>query len=122
MKIPKKELKTLSRIDRSADLRKVDKIDNLMRQVHVGMGYDPLQTLVSIAKKNSTDDAMKIKIAFGLMDYMYPKLRAQQVDPNQGEVINVSVVYPDMEKSKDFKNSLALPSPVNDTVTVNLEE
>ena len=77
------------RAGRAPDLSNTERIDNLLRKMQMGLGYDPLVELVKLAKKPNTTNAEKIKIAQDLMSYVYPKVKAVSNDPNMGDIINI---------------------------------
>lgn len=97
------------RAGRAPSLGKAEKIDNLLRKMQMGLGYDPLVELVSLARKPSTTNGEKIKIAQELMSYVYPKVKSVSTDPNMGDVINVTVQYEDSEAAKKLESTLPLP-------------
>lgn len=100
-----------NRTSKVSKVSKAEKIDNLLRKMQFGLGYDPLVELVSIAKKPSTTTLQKIKIATELMTYVYPKIKAVATDPNMGDVINITVQYDDKESAKTLES--ALPAPLS---------
>ena len=97
------------RAGRAPSLGKAEKIDNLLRKMQMGLGYDPLVELVSLARKSSTTNSEKIKIAQELMSYVYPKVKSVATDPNMGDVINVTVQYEDSESAKKLQSTLPAP-------------
>lgn len=97
------------RAGRAPSLTSVEKIDNLLRKMQMGLGYDPLVELVSLARKPSTTNGEKIKIAQELMSYVYPKVKSVATDPNMGDVINVTVQYEDSESAKKLESTLPIP-------------
>lgn len=84
-------------------------IDNLLRKMQAGFGYDPLVELISIARSTKSSVAEKIKIAQELMQYVYPKVKAMATDPNMGDVINITVKYDDDKDADLMKSSLPTP-------------
>lgn len=100
------------RAGRAPDLSKTERIDNLLRKMQMGLGYDPLVELVKLAKKPSTTNMEKIKIAQDLMSYVYPKVKAVSNDPNMGDIINITVQYDDNESAKKMQE--ALPAPLSE--------
>lgn len=99
------------RAGRAPDLSKTERIDNLLRKMQMGLGYDPLVELVKLAKKPSTTNMEKIKIAQDLMSYVYPKVKAVSNDPNMGDIINITVQYDDNESAQKMQE--ALPAPLS---------
>lgn len=97
------------RASRAPDLSKTERIDNLLRKMQMGLGYDPLVELVSIARKPSTTNVEKIRIAQDLMSYVYPKVKSVSTDPNMGDVINITVQYDDNESAKKLQETLPAP-------------
>lgn len=97
---------------RAPDLSKTERIDNLLRKMQMGLGYDPLVELVTLARKPSTSTNERIKIAQDLMSYVYPKVKAVTTDTNQGEVINITVQYDDTDSAKKMQE--ALPAPLSE--------
>ena len=97
------------RASRAPDLSKTERIDNLLRKMQMGLGYDPLVELVSIARKPSTTNTEKIRIAQDLMSYVYPKVKSVSTDPNMGDVINITVQYDDNESAKKLQETLPAP-------------
>ena len=97
------------RAGRAPSLSKTERIDNLLRKMQMGLGYDPLVELVSLARKSSTTNGEKIKIAQELMSYVYPKVKSVATDPNMGDVINVTVQYEDSESAKKLQSTLPAP-------------
>jgi len=77
--------------------------------MQMGLGYDPLVELVSIARKPSTTNVEKIRIAQDLMSYVYPKVKSVSTDPNMGDVINITVQYDDNESAKKLQETLPAP-------------
>lgn len=49
--------------------------------------YDPLAELVRIAKRTKTKDEVKKQIAVELMQYIYPKQKAVELDQNNGQPV-----------------------------------
>lgn len=84
-------------------------IDNLLRRMQMGFGYDPLNELVSIARSTKSSVSEKIKIAQELMSYVYPKVKAIATDPNMGDVINITVKYDDDKDVDSMKSTLPAP-------------
>lgn len=99
------------RAGRAPDLSNTERIDNLLRKMQMGLGYDPLVELVKLAKKPNTTNAEKIKIAQDLMSYVYPKVKAVSNDPNMGDIINITVQYDDNESAQKMQE--ALPAPLS---------
>lgn len=99
------------RAGRAPDLSNTERIDNLLRKMQMGLGYDPLVELVKLAKKPNTTNAEKIKIAQDLMSYVYPKVKAVSNDPNMGDIINITVQYDDNESAQKMQD--ALPAPLS---------
>ena len=99
------------RAGRTPDLSKTERIDNLLRKMQMGLGYDPLVELVKLSKKPNTTNAEKIKIAQDLMSYVYPKVKAVSNDPNMGDIINITVQYDDNESAQKMQE--ALPAPLS---------
>ena len=97
------------RAGRAPSLGKAEKIDNLLRKMQMGLGYDPLVELVSLARKPSTTNSEKIKIAQELMGYVYPKVKSVSTDPNMGDVINITVAYDDSESAKKLESIMPVP-------------
>ena len=100
------------RAGRAPDLSNTERIDNLLRKMQMGLGYDPLVELVKLAKKPGTTNMEKIKIAQDLMSYVYPKVKAVSNDPNMGDIINITVQYDDNESAKKMQE--ALPAPLSE--------
>lgn len=100
------------RAGRAPDLSNTERIDNLLRKMQMGLGYDPLVELVKLAKKPSTTNMEKIRIAQDLMSYIYPKVKAVSNDPNMGDIINITVQYDDNESAKKMQE--ALPAPLSE--------
>ena len=88
---------------------KAEKIDNLLRKMQMGLGYDPLVELVTLARKSTTTNGEKIKIAQELMGYVYPKVKSVSTDPNMGDVINITVQYDDSDAAKKLESTLPPP-------------
>lgn len=84
-------------------------IDNLLRKMQLGLGYDPLLELVALARSNKSSISDKIKIAQELMSYVYPKVKAIATDPNLGDIINVTVKYDNTDDAKCLESSLPVP-------------
>lgn len=97
------------RASRAPDLSKTERIDNLLRKMQMGLGYDPLVELISLARKQSTTTGEKIKIAQDLMSYVYPKIKAVSNDTTSGEVINITVEYQDTDSARKMQEILPEP-------------
>ena len=97
------------RAGRAPSLMKAEKIDNLLRKMQMGLGYDPLVELVTLARKSTTTNGEKIKIAQELMGYVYPKVKSVSTDPNMGDVINITVQYDDSDAAKKLESTLPPP-------------
>lgn len=87
-------------------------IDNLLRKMQLGLGYDPLLELVAIAKSNKSSVTEKIRIAQELMSYVYPKVKSIATDPNLGDIINITVKYDNDTDAKQLESSM--PTPLSD--------
>lgn len=99
------------RAGRAPDIRRTDSIDNLLRKLQLGLGYDPLVELVALARDKKSTNKEKITIASELMSYVYPKVKATATDPNMGDVINITVAYADDAPAKELEADL--PSPMS---------
>ena len=100
---------------RKAPEKGFTKTDELMRKLKYGLGYDPLIELVKLAKSSKTTCSEKIRIASELMSYYQPKLKPMEVNPNEGEVINVNIMY---EPARVSGESEVKPAPT----TASLED
>lgn len=76
-----------------ADGSGLTKTDELIRRLKYGLKYDPLVELVKLAKSQKTTASEKIRIASELLSYYQPKLKPMEMNPNEGEVINVNIMY-----------------------------
>ncbi len=73
------------------DMHGMTKADELLRQMRVGLGYDPLVELVEIAQ--STDnEAIRVTIAKELMQYVHPKQRSKEVSQDKAEVFDIQII------------------------------
>lgn len=55
--------------------------------------HDPLEELVNLSR-SAKSELVKANINLTLLEYMIPKLKAVDTNPNQGEVISINVVMP----------------------------
>ena len=55
--------------------------------------HDPLEALVELSR-NAKSDYVKAQINLELLQYMIPKLKAVDTNPNQGETISINVMLP----------------------------
>lgn len=98
------------------------KTDELMRKLRYSLNYDPLTELVKLAKSAKTTSSEKIKIASELLSYYQPKLKPMEMNPNDGEVINVNIVYGQKhEHTVPADDSKPTPAKEPDSI-VKLEE
>lgn len=58
-------------------------------------GYDPIAELVALARDPKASINERKAIHTELAGYIYPKLKAIDTNPNQGEVISLNIVFPD---------------------------
>lgn len=49
--------------------------------------YNPLQELIKISKHSRVDVPTKVRIAMDLMNYVYPRQKAVEVDHKQGQQV-----------------------------------
>lgn len=101
------------------DMADLGKADNLLRQMRYGLGYDPLTELVGLARSKDTTNTEKIRIATELLGYTHPKMKAIQVNPDMGEVININVSYPDKHKAVEFSDMLQLEEATPEILKIN---
>lgn len=105
-------LRKLQRRDMYPDMNDLGKADNLLRQMRYGLGFDPLAELVGLYRDLETTTAERIRIASELLSYTHPKMKAVQANPDQSEVININVSYPDEKSASELAvgmDLLALP-------------
>lgn len=81
------------------DGKGLTKGDELIRRLRYEFGYDPIKELVSLARSVKTNSSEKIKIASELLSYYQPKVKAMELNPNAGEVINVNISFPDEDSA-----------------------
>ena len=69
-----------------ARMNKKRRAEQLVEQMQAG-NYNPLEELIKLAKHSRIDPKTKIRIATELMQYMYPKQKAIELDQNQGQPV-----------------------------------
>ena len=57
------------------------------------LNYDPLVELVELARE-ARSELVRANINLTLLEYMIPKLKAVDTNPNQGEVMSINVILP----------------------------
>lgn len=112
-------LRKLQRRDMYPDMNDLGKADNLLRQMRYGLGFDPLAELVGLYRDLETTTAERIRIASELLSYTHPKMKAVQADPDQGEVININVSYPDEKSASELAVGMDLLAiPESEVLTI----
>lgn len=112
-------LRKLQRRDMYPDMNDLGKADNLLRQMRYGLGFDPLAELVGLYRDLETTTAERIRIASELLSYTHPKMKAVQANPDQGEVININVSYPDQKSASELAEGMDLLAlPESDVLTI----
>jgi hypothetical protein len=93
-----------------AKMTKARRAEMLLEQMK-DLNYNPLDQLIQLAKHSQVDAKTKVRIATELMQYMYPKQKAVEIDHNQGQAVTFNFdlsgaeptgsVVPDVDYSKD---------------------
>lgn len=112
-------LRKMNRRDNYPDMNDLGKADNLLRQLRYGLGFDPLAELVGLYRELDTSTAERIRIASELLSYTHPKMKAVQVNPEQGEVITINVSYPDEKSASELAVGMDLKAlPESEVLTI----
>lgn len=112
-------LRKMNRRDTYPDMNDLGKADNLLRQLRYGLGFDPLAELVGLYRELDTSTAERIRIASELLSYTHPKMKAVQVNPEQGEVITINVSYPDEKSASELATGMDLKAlPESEVLTI----
>lgn len=67
-------------------MSKKRRADLLLHTMKEG-NYNPLEELIRLATSKGVDTKTKIKIATDMMQYVYPKQKAVEVDQKQGQQV-----------------------------------
>jgi len=72
---------------RMTNKRRADQLLALMKDNN----YNPLDELIKLTKHSSMDARTRIKVAIELMQYVYPKQKAVELDQNQGQPVTFNI-------------------------------
>jgi hypothetical protein len=86
------------------------------RLIH-DLKHDPLETLVELSR-TCKSELVKAQINLTLLEYMLPKLKAIDTNPNQGEMISINVVLPG--QAQPIQAEIAKPGTLPPASTLNL--
>lgn len=70
------------------------------RVIH-DLSHDPVAELVNLAKFSSSEK-LRAEINIELLQYMIPKLKAVDTNPNAGEMIQINVVMPGQTQPEEI--------------------
>jgi hypothetical protein len=88
----------------------------LQRMLKYKLKFDVVEELIDLYQNNKTTNSDKRQILTDLMRYLYPQLKAMEIDTKQGEQIKVNIVFPGAEIKQD--NTEDEPTVVEEIIEV----
>lgn len=88
-----KPLEPTSKVD-----KKTSKAAELERLLQYKLKFNVVEELVDLYRSGELKPADQRQMLSDLMRYMYPQLKAMEIDTRDGEKINVNIVFPGGEK------------------------
>ena len=78
--------------------KKTSRAIELQRMLQYKLKFDVVGELVDLYRDPDTKPSDKRQILTDLMRYLYPQLKAMEIDTRDGEKICVNIVFPDDKK------------------------
>lgn len=88
-----KPLEATSKMD-----KKSSKAAELQRLLEYKLKFNVIEELIELYRSGELKPADQRQMLSDLMRYMYPQLKAMEIDTRDGEKINVNIVFPGGEK------------------------
>jgi hypothetical protein len=80
--------------------KKTSRAVELQRMLQYKLKFDVVGELIDLYRDPDTKPSDKRQILTDLMRYLYPQLKAMEIDTRDGEKICVNIVFPDDNKKK----------------------
>ena len=74
--------------------KKTSRAVQLQRMLQYKLKFDVVDELIDLYRDPDTKAGDKRQILSDLMRYLYPQLKAMEIDTREGEKINVNIVFP----------------------------
>ena len=74
--------------------KKTSRAMELQRQLQYKLNFNVVDELISLYNDSSTKNSDRRAILTDLMRYLYPQLKAMEIDQRDGEKINVNITFP----------------------------
>lgn len=88
-----KPLEPTSKVD-----KKTSKAAELQRLLEYKLKFSVVEELIDLYRSGELKPADQRQVLADLMRYLYPQLKAMEIDTRDGEKINVNIVFPGGEK------------------------
>lgn len=94
--------------------KKTSRAVELQRTLQYKLKFNVVDELIDLYNDSSTKTPDKIRIALELMRYLYPQLKAMEIDQREGEKICVNITFPDDQKKTVRMEDIAVKTAVAD--------
>ncbi|KYC52211.1 MAG: hypothetical protein AMQ22_00938 [Candidatus Methanofastidiosum methylothiophilum] len=84
-----------SRTSKTAELHKLLKYT---------LRFDPLEELLALYPKLKESD--KKQVCLDLMRFLYPQIKAVELDQHMGEKVNVNIIFPEDKKTPTVETNI----------------
>jgi|WetSurMetagenome_2_1015567.scaffolds.fasta_scaffold971611_2 hypothetical protein len=79
--------------------KKTSRAVELQRLLQYKLKFNVVEELIELYRSGDIKGSDQRQILSDLMKYLYPQLKAMEIDTRDGEKINVNIVFPDSTKS-----------------------
>lgn len=97
--------------------KKTSRAIELQRTLQYKLKFNVVEELIDLYNDPSTKTPDRIRIALELMRYLYPQLKAMEIDQRDGEKICVNITFPDDKKQTVNMDDVTKVSNVGVTLT-----
>lgn len=88
--------------------KKTSRAIELQRQLQYKLKFNVVDELIDLYRDPDTKSSDRRAILTDLMRYLYPQLKAMEIDQREGEKINVNIMFPDdTTKKVDVDKTIA---------------
>jgi len=88
--------------------KKTSRAIELQRQLQYKLKFNVVDELIDLYRDPDTKASDRRAILTDLMRYLYPQLKAMEIDQREGEKINVNIMFPDnTTKNVDVDKAIA---------------
>jgi hypothetical protein len=86
--------------------KRTSRVLELQRQLQYKLKFDVVDELINLYRDEDTKSSDKRQILETLMRYLFPQLKAMEIDGREGEKICVNITFPDDSKKSVKVDSL----------------